>query len=289
MKRKRLRLNSDHSGSSPEIGPDNKYLKEVAKLEKTIPNWEDMFCEEASNSRIDQLIRVEVIGQSLCDKYAWAIPDERSLRVLSQFSPLIEIGCGKGYWAYLLKLKGVDIIAFDKKKIAKAKKSNWTDVQSGGPEVLLDSSVSEGRNLLLCYPDEASSLAIKCLENFTGDHIIHVGELAVCGGGSGTLSSPQAPWGRTTGADFQVSLAEEFHCLLTISLPRYPFSRDCLSVWKRTQWVEGKPIEDSGVSDTEQGISVDGSETTKDNMWANIPKDERMPVDCAAPCLQHLL
>lgn len=44
--------------------------------------------------RIPQMIRVEVLGQPLSEKYAWAIPNEAALQVLSHFSPLIEIGCG---------------------------------------------------------------------------------------------------------------------------------------------------------------------------------------------------
>jgi hypothetical protein len=150
----------------------------------------------------------------------------------------------------------------------------------------------------LCYPDEGASLAKECLEAYDGDIIIHVGELAFV---SGTLSSPQAPWGRTTSAEFQVALAEEFHCLLNVSIPRYPISRDCISVWKRTRWVEGKPsMEDdeqdevnsanqSG-DDASDGSGSDSSEVKRqDNMWASIPPDERLPVDIVAPALAHLL
>ena len=31
-------------------------------------------------------------------QFAWAIPDERALRILGHFSPIIEIGAGFGYW-----------------------------------------------------------------------------------------------------------------------------------------------------------------------------------------------
>lgn len=33
---------------------------------------------------------------SVCDRFAWATPDERSFRVLNHFSPIIEIGAGAG-------------------------------------------------------------------------------------------------------------------------------------------------------------------------------------------------
>lgn len=32
------------------------------------------------------------------EKYAWCVPDERALKVLAHFAPIVEIGAGKGYW-----------------------------------------------------------------------------------------------------------------------------------------------------------------------------------------------
>lgn len=72
---------------------------------------------------------------------------------------------------------------------------------------------------------------------FGREYIIHVGELI----STGTLSrASQAPFGRTTGSDFSVAFAEQFHCLLVTSLPRFPFSIDCITVWKRTIYVPGR-------------------------------------------------
>jgi hypothetical protein len=45
--------------------------------------------------------------------YAWAIPDARALRILAALGPLVEVGCGKGYWARLLRDYGVDVVAYD--------------------------------------------------------------------------------------------------------------------------------------------------------------------------------
>ena len=86
--------------------------------------------------------------------------------------------------------------------------------------------------------------------------------------------------GGTTAADFQVALHEDFHCLLVAKLPHFPFSRDCISVWKRTNWVLGKEALERGAIDEED---------VEATMWASIPPDERLPYDVAAPCLQHLL
>jgi len=62
---------------------------------------------------------------------------------------------------------------------------------------------------------------------------------------------------------------ERFHCVLQMQLPRYPHSRDALTVWKRTRFVQA----------THDPHSV----------YAAIPSDERLPLDVAAPKYTHLL
>lgn len=63
----------------------------------------------------------------------------------------------------------------------------------------------------MCYPDDfengSTSLAAECLEAFRGTTLIHVGELF-----GDTPLLDMAPWGRTSGADFQQRLHAEFRC-----------------------------------------------------------------------------
>lgn len=105
----------------------NSYIRKIIQLKDTIPEWDTFFgdkvdlektdnCEkdEAASVRACNWVRLEVLGEPLCKKYAWAIPDERALQILASFSPLIEIGAGRGYWARLLRDQGVNILAFDK-------------------------------------------------------------------------------------------------------------------------------------------------------------------------------
>jgi hypothetical protein len=261
---------------------ENSYLKNFLKLKKTIGCW-DSFFTVPEPDRVENWVRLEVLGNALCEKYSWAVPDSRALRILKNFSPLIEIGAGKGYISKLLQDEGVDIIPFDREI---DEKTAWTKVKIGGPKKLLK-QCAKGRNLFLCYPDEDSSMANPCLENFTGDYVIHIGELISTGG----LSSPQAPWGRTSSADFQVSLMTDFHCVLVAEMPAFPFSRDCISVWKRTEFVRGKESisrELDGGSETNDDDSEEGS-VDEDDGWASILQSERLPVTRAAPDFQYLL
>ncbi len=244
-KTKNVKQKSDGSIS----GLENPLYDKVLKLKKKIPMWDSFFLEEAAESRPEYWEILDDIGQKLCEKYAWAIPDERALTILKEFSPLIEIGSGKGYWAKLLQNRGVDIIGYDKFTGGK-NPDNFTKIKEGGPEKLLD-DVANNRNLFLCYPDEAESIAIVCLENYTGEYIIHVGEL-MCNT-TGTMAGPPvAPYGRTTSAEFQITLPEQFHCLLIANLSlRYPYSKDCISVWKRTEYVAGKDFSGDEQEDSE--------------------------------------
>jgi len=254
----------------------NDYQREVEALKATIPHWNTMYCFDDKNnhdideSRVQEMIRLDVVGSALSDKYAWAIPDQRALKILHHFSPIIEIGCGKKFWGSLIEqMYHSEVIGFD----SYVSKKTWSEVLRGGPEVLLEEKYHQ-HTLFLCYPDEQESMAITCLENYSGEYIIHVGELLSTGA---TLSYPQAPWGRTSSPEFQIALAEEFHCVLTASIPRFPFSHDCISVWKRTEWVRGKEY------------AMGSTKESDTDMWASIPVDERMPTDNSAPFLSHLL
>ena len=193
----------------------------------------------------------------LIEQYAWACPDDKSLLIIKHFSPLIEIGAGNGYWAFMLRQMGVDILAFDKYVNSK---TTFTKVEKGGTEKLSQKKVSAGRTLFLCYPDEMESIASTCLDNFEGDTIIHVGELMV---GAGTaFGHPQSPFGRTSSSDFQVMLSEQFHPLLIRNLEnRLPYSKDCISVWRRTRYVKGKEHDESTDETAVGAANVRGAPT----------------------------
>lgn len=95
-------------------GLNNPLFDQVTKMKRKIPHWDTFFSNKAEEKRPEYWETLDGLGQDLCEKYAWAIPDERALTILKSFSPLIEIGSGKGYWAKLLQNRGVDIIGFDK-------------------------------------------------------------------------------------------------------------------------------------------------------------------------------
>lgn len=170
------------------INMANPLLSLHHKFQSEMPNdMERVLDPDMSDERRCELLNM--VDMDVAEKYSWAIPDERALQIISEFGPIVEIGAGLGYWSKLLSDRGVDVIAYDicapkpsafstTKSNQKQKSKYWFDVRQGGPEVLKGET---NRALLLCYPDDfeesEESLALKCLECYQGDTVIHVGEL----------------------------------------------------------------------------------------------------------------
>jgi len=287
------------------------------------------------------------MGEPLLNKYAWAVPSNAAIKLLTKFSPLVEMGAGKGYWAHLVQQQGGYVKPFD--ITVPAKSEAWTKVYEGTPESILSPAVAKNKhapladlNLFLCYPDQGNEVGLPSIDAFqtlTDDHnnfgqgtsiatgsgmgggyVIHVGELLVTGCVSG---APQAPWGRTSSSDFQQRLYADYHCVLTLPLESFPFSRDFLTVWKRTVLFDAQDMEfdeaggsggegsDEEDEDDEEGEEEkeaagvvqkktpaindedeDNEGEENDDEWADIPDEERLPHTVkaiAAPCMQQLL
>lgn len=117
---------------------------------------------------------------------------------------------------------------------------------------------------MLCYPDDYErddeSMALQCLDNYSGDTVIHIGEVF-----GQTVCLP-SPWGRTSGADFQERLAAVYHKILQVPLPSWQSSIDTLSVWKRTKTC-----------------------LVDDSFYAYIPAAERLTLTMSCPETAHLV
>lgn len=262
-----------------------EYEEELDELRQTLEGkqWSNLFCPELTQEEREQAwARVSVLGFPLQERFAWACPDMRALEICKNFSPLIEIAAGKGYWSFLLKQIGVDILAYD--KLTSGAKGNWSDVQKGGPEVLnwrkgKHKDVAKGRNLFLCYPDQTDEVAQRCLNSFEGEVIIHVGELMTTGTKAGGL---QTPWGRSSSSDFQVCLNETFHCVLVARLPCLPHASDYLTVWRRSAFVCADADDDDD--------DFEAEEDEDKVLFRAVPAAEELPdLTRAAPRFAHLL
>jgi hypothetical protein len=274
-----------------------------------------------SNTQTDPSTRAEVwtqqadLGEDLVNKYAWATPDERCMKILQYFGDkngIAEIGCGSNaYWSRMMKKCGVNVMAYDfslgdggkitdgekagdsksskKKKRKRGPEQNsktFDDgfvIHRGGPEVLNQKKLLN-RVLFLCYPDEdvmeESTKNDDNSESMGAACLEHFkGDTVIHVGElyGDTPSMDQAPWGRSSGPVFQQRLASEFHCILRAKLKNWLHVNDTISVWKRTELCS---IVFQGEDDDESDDEVE---------YRHIPEEQILPSDLAAPCARHLL
>ncbi|TAL31616.1 MAG: hypothetical protein EPN93_17625 [Spirochaetes bacterium] len=152
----------------------------------TDPKFPNPYMDEIRETIVSACARGEDVRtaliaarSSLVEKYAFAVPDARTVGVLARRGPLVEIGAGSGYWAWCLTQAGADIIAYD---IAPPEdelpwphgsfeKGNywfeheWYQVIEGGPEA---AARHPDRTLFLCWPPLDSPMAIDALTAYGG-------------------------------------------------------------------------------------------------------------------------
>lgn len=149
----------------------------------------------------------------LVKKYAFAIPSPATLEWLVEKldgRPVLEVGAGTGYWAWMLTQMGIDVIAADNLPPNEGKngyfsyrteyKDVWEKLPDGGDRVIrTEERISEPgpvyhpitkvkaydlrylrqereRALLLIWPPYASDMADRVLQAYKGDTVFYVGE-----------------------------------------------------------------------------------------------------------------
>jgi hypothetical protein len=193
-----------------EVG-GNMYITDLLNNIKSSIPWEDP--------------RFKMIG-----KYAFAVPCRAALEEISKYSPLIEIGAGTGYWAYLLKQMGVDILPVD----CLEEKENWkhifeldikyTNIIEGDENTILQ---YPERNLFLCWPPYNDPMAANCLRNFKGEYVVYVGEHGGCTGDQ----------------LFEDMLEVHYEIITTIDIPKWEGVHDAVFIYRRLKYDKRGEIE----------------------------------------------
>eukprot|EP00929_Paragymnodinium_shiwhaense_P082173 TRINITY_DN43223_c0_g1_i1.p1 TRINITY_DN43223_c0_g1~~TRINITY_DN43223_c0_g1_i1.p1 ORF type:complete len:738 (+),score=147.80 TRINITY_DN43223_c0_g1_i1:115-2328(+) len=193
--------------------------------------------------------------------YGNAIPTDEALKAIAELrTPIVELGCGTGYLARLLRSHGVDIIAYDIRPPEIDSSRNSTirkdesnshnqdseqalhhdeddgecifdralieDIRCGGPEVLKDYA---DRALLLAWPYEGSDEVgwdARCLELYAGQTVIFIGDW------EGRTRAKQKA-GMTSSPAFQKRLVQDFVCISRASMGKWAMVADELSIWRR--------------------------------------------------------
>lgn len=161
------------------------------------------------------------LRNALVVKYSWAVPSTAAIRLIAQYSPILEVGAGTGYWAYLLGLAGADVVAYD------AYPRLPVDMDGGAEEPFFD--VRQGtaadavaahpeRTLLLCWPSAGGDWTHEALSLTRARHVVFIG------------------WkdDDVTGSmEFHDRLARDWELVEQLDIPQWPDKRDRLYVYRR--------------------------------------------------------
>jgi hypothetical protein len=160
--------------------------------------------------------------QRMVAKYAWAVPTTEAIELLVRHGPLVEMGAGTGYWAWMVRQAGGDILAFDRypppdrRNRWHAGERRWTEVLPGGARLLRH---HPERTLFLCWPPEDEPMAAQSLDSYPGDTLIYVGEVPRANDPASGLAEALQRW----------------EPVESLELPRWESVRDELVVFGRRQ------------------------------------------------------
>ena len=161
---------------------------------------------------------------ALRQTYSFGIPTEETIRSLARYCPIVEVGAGLGYWAYLLDQIGCDIVAYDLHPTGGGdfipKDSHpWFDVQECDESFVPPAD----RALFICWPPQHSSMASDALSRYRGDTLIYIGE------GKGLSCADDAFF----------NALDTWECIEEIDIPQLNGMHDRLWVFKREDADDG--------------------------------------------------
>jgi len=192
----------------------NPYLREFLRLKREIALAQDFATSVHGARRLSAYER----RVWLVRRYAFAVPNEAALSTLARYAPLVELGAGNGYWAYLLRQRGVDCVAYDTAPPDRADnphrfaRRTWTTIEQGDVQAL---AAHADRALLLCWPGYRDPSAAQALEVCRWRTVLYIGE---------------PPGGHTADEAFHARLAEAWELVEEVALPNWPGTRDRLTV-----------------------------------------------------------
>lgn len=183
--------------------------------------------ERSAEERADTLLSGYRVREEFIVRFGFAVITESVIRSVAAYAPLVEVGCGSGYWSYELRKAGVDVIATDpgtgryrgllwgEDGEARHWDKPWLEIEPiSGIEAVRK---YPARNLLTVWPDMAP-WADQTLREFKGETVLYGGE------GSG---------GCTADDGFHRFLEERFEPTEVIDLPQFGGIHDDLYVWRR--------------------------------------------------------
>lgn len=190
--------------------------------------------------------------RDLARTYSWAVPDDAALDAIAEHSPagVVEIGAGGGYWAGLLRARGVDVIAYDPDPVAgyphqggarpgQNAETRWSNV-SWSDVLLADHHAAAhhpDRALLLVWPSYDEPWTDQVLDLYEGGTVIYVGEAGGCTGTGRMhtlLGEEPYCWHGDVGEECNCGTdAARFEQVADVEIPQWAGLHDRLRVYRR--------------------------------------------------------
>ena len=205
---------------------DNPYLDrffEVRSEEFRRRHGDSMraMSDEQLNEFLDKQISYGMMRDDLVLKYSFAIPNDAALEAIARHRPIVELGAGTGYWAWMLRQMGVGVFAYDLHP-PPSKGNRWfpdvgtfTEVLKGDVEAL---DRHEECTLLLCWPPPKTDMAERAIARYRGERVIYIGE----GFGGCTVSD-----------SFFEALEIGWKTVDEVEIPKWNCIHDCLTIHER--------------------------------------------------------
>lgn len=125
-------------------------------------------------------------------KYAFTIPYHDIIKEIAAHGPLVEIGAGNGYWAWMLSQAGADVAAIDLFSPDEVEAWDFTGMNQWYDDswYFIDQGPAESaggwpeRSLFLAWPlyaDPMAIIALDAYENAGGHTVIFLGDASMAG------------------------------------------------------------------------------------------------------------
>ena len=171
--------------------------------------------EKILYEKITESIKKELTNKILRDVFiemcSFAIPSLEAIECICKHTPILEVGCGTGFWSMLLEKHGCDIVVTEphRKNYIKF----WTKVYPYDTEKA--QKLFPDRTLLICWPYDTGDWQVNLLQK--ADKVIFIGE-----------------WNGCTGSDdFFKELSANFERIQCIDIPQWLGLNDALYILQR--------------------------------------------------------
>ena len=160
------------------------------------------------------------LRENLTQQFSWAIPTREALDLIKQYSPILEIGAGTGYWAFLLESLNCDILPVDieppnKRANKFGHKKEYTSVIKGDQNTV---KLFPECNVFICWPYMDNTAYTIALDMQISRYLIYIGE------GHGGCNANNS---------FFDYLSDNFNQVVSHDIPQWDGIHDRLNIYQK--------------------------------------------------------